>query len=231
MAYVRWLGHSAFEVGIDGYTVLIDPWLSNPMSPVKVEDYDGKVDLVIVTHDHGDHFGEAVEILKRNPKAVFLSVYEVANHVMEQLGPSERIVGANIGGPVRLPGISLKVMLFPATHSCSRGTPTSVLIQGKEGSVYHAGDTGLVAEMSLVGELYDVDVALLPIGGHFTMDAYQAAKAAEMLRAKVVIPMHYNTFPVIQADPEELRKYVEQRGLETRVVVLKPGEKFVFGQG
>ncbi len=230
MACVRWLGHSAFEVRIDGYTVLIDPWLSNPMSPVRVEDYDGKVDLVIVTHDHGDHLGEAIEILKRNPKAVFASVYEVANYVSEQVGASERIVGGNIGGPLKLPGIELKLMFFPATHSCSRGTPTGVLIIGKEGSVYHAGDTGLVAEMALIGELYEVDVALLPIGGHFTMDAYQAAKAAEMLRAKTVIPMHYNTFPVIQADPGELEKYVRERGLDTKVVILEPGQCYEFGK-
>jgi len=230
MAYVRWLGHSAFEVGIDGYRVLVDPWLSNPMSPVRPEEYKDSVDLIIVTHDHGDHLGEAVELLKLNPRAVFAAVYEVANFVSEQVGPSERIVGANIGGPLKLPGIDLKVMFFPATHSCSRGAPTSVLIMGKEGSVYHAGDTGLVAEMALIGELYNIDVALLPIGGHFTMDAYQAAKAAEMLRAKVVIPMHYNTFPVIRADPRELEKYVKERGLDTRVVILEPGEKFVFGQ-
>jgi L-ascorbate metabolism protein UlaG (beta-lactamase superfamily) len=230
MAYVRWLGHSAFEVYIDGYRILIDPWLSNPMSPVSVGDYRGNVDMIIVTHDHGDHMGEAIELLRLNPKAVFAAVYEVANFVSEKVGPSERIVGANIGGPLKLPGIDLKVMFFPATHSCSLGTPTSVLIMGKEGSVYHAGDTGLAAEMALVGELYEVDVALLPIGGHFTMDAYQAAKAAEMLRAKVAIPMHYNTFPVIRADPEEFRREVEKRGIPTKVVVLRPGEKYEFGK-
>ncbi len=230
MAYVRWLGHSAFEVNIDGYRVLVDPWLSNPMSPVGPEEYRDNVDLIVVTHDHGDHLGEAIRLLRMNPRAVFAAVYEVANYVAEQVGASERIVGGNIGGPLRLPGIELKVMFFPATHSCSRGTPTGVLISGKEGSVYHAGDTGLVAEMALVGELYDVDVALLPIGGHFTMDAYQAAKAAEMLRAKVAIPMHYNTFPVIRADPAEFEKYVKERGLGTRVVILKPGEKFIFGK-
>lgn len=228
MAYVRWLGHSAFELGIDGYTVLIDPWLENPLSPVKVSDYDGKVDLIIVTHDHLDHIGNSVELLRRNPKAVFAAVYEVANEVAGQVGGQERIVGGNIGGPLRLPGINLEVMFFPATHSCSKGTPTSVLVRGKEGSVFHAGDTGLTAEFALVGELYRVDVALLPIGSHFTMDAYQAAKAAEMLKARVVIPMHYNTFPVIKADPEDLRRYVRERGLDTEVVILKPGEKYEF---
>ncbi len=229
MAYVRWLGHSAFEVGLDGYTVLIDPWLENPMSPVRVEDYDGKVDLIIVTHDHADHLGNSVELLRRNPNAVFAAVYELANAVAGQVPNPERVVGANIGGPLRLPRVKLDVMFFPATHSSERGTPTSVLVRGKEGSVFHAGDSGLTAEFQLVGELYRVDVALLPIGSHFTMDAYQAAKAAEMLRARVVIPMHYNTFPVIEADPEELRRYVKERGLQAEVVILKPGERYEFG--
>jgi L-ascorbate metabolism protein UlaG (beta-lactamase superfamily) len=229
MGYVRWLGHAAFEINIDNYTILVDPWLTNPLSPVKVEDYRGKVDLIIVTHDHSDHLGESIELLKENPKAKFIAVYELANFVAEQLGErSERIIGANIGGPVKIPDVNLKIMFFPANHSCSRGTPTGVLIIGKETSIYHAGDTGLAAEMALIGELYSPEIALLPIGGHFTMDAYQAAKAAEMLRARVIIPMHYNTFPVIQADPQELIKYVAERKLDAKVVVLKPGEYYRF---
>ncbi|ABM80735.1 metal-dependent hydrolase [Hyperthermus butylicus] len=229
MGYVRWLGHAAFEISIDGYTVLIDPWLTNPLSPVKVEDYRDKVDLIIVTHDHGDHLGESVELLRINRRARFVAVYELANYVAEQLGgATDRVIGANIGGPVRIPDINLKVMFFPATHSSSRGTPTGVLIVGKETSIYHAGDTGLAAEMALVGELYSPKIALVPIGGHFTMDAYQAAKAIEMLRAKVVIPMHYNTFPVIRADPEELKRYVDEFKLDAKVVVLKPGELYQF---
>ena len=229
MGYVRWLGHAAFEISIDGYTILVDPWLTNPMSPVKVNDYRDKVDLIIVTHDHGDHLGESIELLRLNPKAKFVAVYELANYVAEQLGEqTDRIIGANIGGPVRIPDVNLKIMFFPATHSSTRGTPTGVLIVGKETSIYHAGDTGLAAEMELVGELYSPEIALLPIGGHFTMDAYQAAKAAEMLRARVIIPMHYNTFPVIQANPDDLIRYVAERKLDAKVVVLKPGESYKF---
>lgn len=229
MGYVRWLGHAAFEIELDGYKILVDPWLTNPLSPVKVDDYKGNVDLIIVTHDHGDHLGESIELLKLNPKAKFVAVYELANYVAEQLGErSDRIIGANIGGPVRIPDVNLKVMFFPATHSSSRGTPTGVLIAGRETSIYHAGDTGLAAEMALVGELYSPEIVLLPIGGHFTMDAYQAAKAAEMLRAKVIIPMHYNTFPVIQANPDDLVRYVAERKLDAKVVVLRPGEYYRF---
>ena len=229
MGYVRWLGHSAFELYIDGYRILVDPWLENPMSPVRVDEYRDNVDLIIVTHDHLDHTGNSVELMKLNPRAKLVAVYELANYLGEQLGQPDRVVGANIGGPVRIPGVDLKVMFFPATHSATRGgAPTSVLVSGREASVYHAGDTGLVAEMQLVGELYSIDIALLPIGGHFTMDALQAAKAAQMLRAKVAIPMHYNTFPVIQADPEEFVKHVAKLSPSTRVVVLKPGERYEF---
>ncbi|BES82052.1 metal-dependent hydrolase [Pyrodictium abyssi] len=229
MGYVRWLGHSAFEMQIDGYRVLVDPWLSNPQSPVSVKDYEGKVDLVVVTHDHLDHLGDAIEILRLNPSAKFAAIYELANYVAEQLGDnSGRIIGANIGGPLKLPGISLKVMFFPATHSSDRGAPTSVVIAGREATVFHAGDTGLFAEMQFIGELYNPDIALLPIGGHFTMDVVQAAKAVELLKPRVAIPMHYNTFPVIEADPQEFARLVAEKGLDTKVVVLKPGESYEF---
>ncbi len=230
MGYVKWLGHATFEVKIDGYTVLIDPWLTNPSSPIKdVKEYEGKVDLVVVTHDHGDHLGDAVQVLQLNHNARFASVYEIANQVSQQLGgDTERIIGGNVGGPLRLPGMDLKVVLVPAHHSTTRGTPTGVVLVGKEATIYHAGDTGLIAEMAFIGELYHPDIALLPIGSHFTMDAVQAAKAVELIKPKIAIPMHYNTFPVIQADPEEFRKLVEQKGLPTKVVILKPGEKYEF---
>ncbi len=229
MGYIKWFGHSAFEILLDGYRVLVDPWISNPKSPISVSEYKEHVDLIIVTHDHGDHTGDVVELMKRNKDARLVAVYELANSLAEKIGDSSRAIGANIGGPVKIEGVGLKVMFFPATHSATfGGTPTSVLLQGKEASIYHAGDTGLTAEMQLIGELYTVDIALLPIGGHFTMDSYQAAKAAQLLRAKVAIPMHYDTFPVIQADPNEFAEYVKKMSPETKVVILRPGEKFEF---
>ena len=229
MGYVRWLGHAAFEVNLDGKLILIDPWLSNPMSPVKVDEYRGKVDLIVVTHDHGDHLGEAVELLKANPQAKFAAVYEIANYVASQLGgETERVVGGNIGGPLRIEGFDIKVLFVPAVHSSERGTPTGVILVGKEATIYHAGDTGLTADMQWIGELYHPDIALLPIGGHFTMDAVQAAKAVEYIKPRVAIPMHYNTFPVIKADPNEFKELVEKKGLPTKVVILKPGERYEF---
>ena len=229
MGYVRWLGHATFEVGLDDYLVLIDPWLTNPASPVSIEEYKDKVDLIIVTHDHGDHLGEAIELMKLNPRARLAAVYEIANDVVAKLGQAEsnRVIGANIGGPLKM-DLDLKVLFTPAAHSSQRGVPTGVVIIGKEATIYHAGDTGLIAEMQFIGELYKPDIAMLPIGGHFTMDEVQAAKAVELIKPKVAIPMHYNTFPVIQADPEKFRKLVEEKGLSTKVVILKPGEKYSF---
>ncbi len=227
MGYIRWLGHASFELQLDGYTILIDPWLSNPVYKSDLREFEDRLDLIVVTHDHGDHLGESIELLKRNKKARFASVYEISEYVAKEIGEegSERIVGGNIGGPLRIPGISLDVILLPATHSTLRGTPTSVLIRGKESTVYHAGDTGLSAEMILIGELYTIDVALLPIGSHFTMDVLQASKAVEMLKPKVAIPMHYNTFPVIQADPKNFEKIVAEKYPSTKVIILEPGDK------
>ncbi len=228
MGYVKWLGHAAFEVKLDGYTILIDPWLTNPLSPVRPQDYRGKVDLILVTHDHGDHLGETVELLRLNPEARMVAVYELANYVAGQVPHPDRVVGANIGGVVRIPGIDLEVVLVPATHSSSRGVPVGFVVIGKEATIYHAGDTGLTAEMQYVAELYRPGIAMLPIGGHFTMDVIQAAKAVEILKPDVAIPMHYNTFPLIKADPEEFKRLVEHKGLKTRIIILKPGESYEF---
>ncbi len=226
MGYVRYLGHSAFEVVLDGRRILIDPWLSNPKSVASLKDYTGNVDIVVVTHDHGDHLGEAIDLLKANPKAVFAAIYELALLAGEKGIPQDRIIGGNIGGPMNVAGT--RIMLTPALHSAERGSPTGVMLLGKEATIYHAGDTGLFAEMALLGELYKIDIAMLPIGGHFTMDPYQAAKAVEMLKPRIAIPMHYGTFPMLTGTPDEFKRRVEEKGLPTKIAVLKPGEKLEF---
>jgi len=228
MIVIRWLGHAAFHIEIDGWSILVDPWITNPLSPYRsvdafTKDYQ-KIDLIIVTHDHGDHVGEAVELLKRYPSAKIAALYELANNLAKEAGAVERSIPANIGGPVKLGGLTL--VFTNAIHSSSTAHPSGVVIIGKNAVIYHAGDTGLTMDMQLIGELYRPTVALLPIGGHFTMGPVEAAKAVELIKPKYVIPMHYNTFDVIKADPAEFEKLVKERGVETKVIVLKPGEKF-----
>ncbi len=227
---MKWLGHAAFYIEIDGVSILVDPWITNPLSPYRSLDAFAKdhpkIDYVIVTHDHGDHLGEAVEILKRYPDAKVVALYELALKIGEEAGAQNRAIGTNIGGPVKLPGITL--VFTPAEHSSSIAHPSGVVIIGSNASIYHAGDTGLFAEMSFIAELYSPTLALLPIGGHFTMGIKEAVKAVELLKPRYVIPMHYNTFELIKADPEEFAKLVKEKGLPTEVKILKPGEVFEF---
>lgn len=227
MGIVRYYGHSFFEIHFTGLddvekVVLIDPWVENPLSPVKIEDFTGRrIDYILVTHDHGDHLGNAIE-LARATEAPIVGIYEIASYAEEQ---GVRGIGGNIGGVLGIR--DLEVVLTPANHSSRRGVPVGFVIRGRDLGVYHAGDTGLFSEMSLIHELYDPDIAMIPIGGHFTMGIREAVKAVELLKPRIVIPMHYDTFPVIRADPYEFKKLVEER-VDVKVIVLKPGESFTY---
>ncbi len=229
MAVIKYLGHSAFEIrlqGLDGKpkNILIDPWLTNPMSPLKPSDYYGrKIDYIFVTHDHGDHLGEAIDIAKATG-AKIVAIFEIALYAREK---GAEAIDGNIGGRLKID--DLFAVLVPANHSSSRGAPTGVVVGGRDIVVYHAGDTGLVSEMSLIGELYKPDIALLPIGGHYTMGIEEAAKAVELIKPKIAIPMHYNTFPPIKADPEEFKRLVESKGI-AKVAILRPGEELEYSR-
>ncbi|MHA1615779.1 MAG: metal-dependent hydrolase [Candidatus Njordarchaeales archaeon] len=222
MGYVKWLGHASFEILLDNKVIYIDPWITNPKSPITLNDVK-KADYVFVTHDHGDHLGEAFEIAKRFD-ATFVGIFELSAKAQQE--GVKKAIGANIGGPIKLEGLT--AFLVPAYHSSSTGTPVGVVIKGNEATIYHAGDTGVFLDMQLISELYKPDIALLPIGGHFTMGPLEAAKAVELLKPKVAIPMHYKTFDVISGDPEEFKKEVEKRCPEVKVVILSPGEIYQF---
>lgn len=221
---IKYYGHSAFELQLDGYKILIDPWISNPLSPERPAQIKD-VDLIIVTHGHGDHVGDVVSIAKNNPKARVVAIYELAEHLGRQIGDPGRAVGGNIGGPMKIDGVNLKIALTPALHSSPYGAPTGVIVMAKDVTIYHAGDTSVMMDMKLIGEIYSPQVAMLPIGGHFTMDPVEAAKAVELLSPKVVIPMHYATFPVLYGRPEELEALVKKKGLPVKIVAMKPGER------
>lgn len=221
---VTWYGHAAFKVEISGRKFLVDPWISNPRSPLKNVAQVGDVDYIIVTHDHGDHLGDAVQVMKLARNAKLIAIFEIANKVAQELGGSDRVIDANIGGPIKL-GDGYWVVLTPAFHSSSVGHPTGAVFGNDKERAYHAGDTGLFYDMKLIGELYGPKVAMLPIGGHYTMGPREAAKAVELLKPEYVIPMHYGTFPVLWGKPEEFEIYVREFvGEKVKVKVLRPGE-------
>jgi L-ascorbate metabolism protein UlaG (beta-lactamase superfamily) len=222
-AKITWFGHSAFKIEVADKIVLIDPWLDgNPTSPIKASEIV-KADIVYVTHDHGDHLGDAFNICKHT-EATFVGVVDLAGYAREN--GVKNVAGLNIGGSIEIVGIKLSVV--QAFHTASRGTPTGVVIEGEDRTVYHAGDTGIFGDMQLIGEIYKPDVALIPIGGYYTMDAKQAVQAVKLLKPKTVIPIHYKTFPVLAQSADEFVRNVKEKMPKVRVVVLKPGESYRF---
>jgi L-ascorbate metabolism protein UlaG (beta-lactamase superfamily) len=226
---VRWLGHAFFQVtSASGKVVVIDPWIEgNPSCPVSLQDF-GRVDIVAITHNHFDHVGQAAELIAKTG-ATLVAMVETTEALKAAGVPAERClfggIGMNIGGQVDLDGI--RITMTQALHSSASGNPSGLVIELEDGAtLYHAGDTGIFADMGLIGELYPLDVALLPIGDVFTMGIKQAAKAVSLLQPKVVIPMHYASFPILVADPAPFVAAVGQSRPQTRVVVLKPGEAF-----
>ena len=223
MAEIRWLGHAAFEIEIAEKVLLIDPWLEgNPKACKKAEDLK-KVDIVCVTHDHGEHLGDAIKICKKTG-ATFVGIYELSVYAKEQ-GVRD-VVGINIGGTAEVKRI--KTVMVQAFHSALRGAPVGFIISADGKTVYHTGDTILFSDMGLIGEIYRPDVALIPIGGYYTIGSSEAAKAVELIKPKVAIPMHYQTFPVLASSAEEFKKMVKEKMSATIVVVLKPGESYKF---
>ncbi|MCS7128330.1 MAG: metal-dependent hydrolase [Sulfolobales archaeon] len=229
MAVLRYFGHSAFElrlVGLNGLEkrVLIDPWISNPLSPVSPTDYvrrAGRIDYIFITHDHLDHVGDA-EAIARETGATVVAVYDLA---IELEARGLKAIGANIGGRISLN--NLFAVLTPALHSSRIGSPTGVVVGGRDVRVYHAGDTGLFSEMEFIGRLYKPNIALLPIGGHFTMGVEEASIAVELIKPEIVVPMHYATFPVIAADPVKFKELVESKA-KVETIILKPGEELIY---
>ena len=195
---IKYLGHSAFEIETNGKKILIDPFLT--MYP----DYDasGVVDI-FVTHGHADHLGSAIEI-SQSTGARITAVFELANYCASK---GARANGINLGGWIDFEWG--KALAVPANHSSSTpegvyaGCPCGFVLEIEGKTIYHAGDTCLNSEMKIIGELYQPDVAMLPIGGYYTMDIEQAVIASEWLQVGTVIPMHYNTFDAIAVDIED----------------------------
>ena len=221
MGRIRWLGHSGFEIELANKILLIDPWLTgNPLAAVTASDIK-KADIVCVTHDHGDHLGDSVEICKRTG-ATFVGIYELGVYAEEQ--GVKNVVGINIGGTAKVKGIS--ITMVQAFHSSTRGAPTGYVIKAEEKTLYHAGDTGLFGDMKLIGEIHRPDVALIPIGDYYTMGPREAAEAVKLIKPAVVVPMHYQTFPVLESSAENFIKLVKEKAPKVKIVALKPGDTY-----
>lgn len=229
MAYtLTWFGHSNFRLASDTVSLFIDPFFAgNPTAPVGFEQA-GRPDLVLVTHDHGDHVGQAVEICK-NTGATLVGVYDTVTHLVAKGLPEAQAVGMNLGGTVTLNGVAIKMV--QALHSSASGCPAGYILTFPDGfCLYHAGDTALFSSMELFGRFHDIHLALLPIGGHFTMDANDAAYACKLLRARQVAPMHWGTFPVLAQGTDPFSQALETHAPDTALVLLTPGTPRAVGK-
>ena len=221
---VQYLGHSCFLFTTAKTKILVDPFLTgNPMAATTAEKV--AADLILVSHGHGDHYGDAVAIAKRTG-ATIVAPYELALHAGAQ---GAKVHPMGCGGGKDFP--FGRVQLTVAHHSSSVeeggkavsvAAPVGFLIRAEGKTIYFAGDTALTMDMELLGRRNSIDLALVPIGDHFTMGPLDAAEAVRMLKAKRAVPMHYNTFEMIKVDPGIFQKEVEKNGC--KVEVLKPGE-------
>jgi L-ascorbate metabolism protein UlaG (beta-lactamase superfamily) len=218
---IRFLGHAAIELTHDGTTVLVDPFLTgNPKAAIAAGDVSAT--SILLTHGHGDHLGDTVPIAQRTGASV-TAIVELAGEVGAE---GVDVHDPNLGGTVKFDWGWVK--LVPAWHTSTTpkgtvNTPAGLLINFKDTIVYHLGDTALFSDLQLVGKRTPIDVALMCIGGHYTMDRTDAVDAAELIGAKTVIPCHYNTFPPIETDAQAFKSDVES-STRSNVVVLDPGQ-------
>jgi L-ascorbate metabolism protein UlaG (beta-lactamase superfamily) len=227
---IKWLSHAGFQITSGGGKVIyIDPWFDNPVSTFKLENVD-KATLVLVTHDHFDHVGQAPEVVKKTGGLLVANVETARRLQADSQIPAEKVCyfgyGMNTGGKLEYEGIT--VTMTQAFHSTATGSPCGYIIRLEDGTtLYHGGDTGIFSSMKLLGEMYKIDVAMLPIGSVFTMDALQAAWAVKLISPKVTIPMHYKTFPIIAQDAKEFEALVQKEAPGVKVVALSLGEEYV----
>ncbi len=225
---LTWHGHANFQLdfqsGTDRVNILIDPFFTgNPKAKIKPDAID-KPDIVAVTHTHGDHVGDAADICKRTG-AFLATAVGMGDELLAAGVPEAQMLNAhgfNIGGSVKAKGVT--ITMTQAFHTIAGVSPVGYIFTLPDGyTVYHAGDTGIFASMAVLGELYSIDLALLPAGGTYTMDIRQAAHAAKLLKAKAVVPMHWGTFPVIAQTMDGFSvELAKQAGC--RCILMQPGD-------
>lgn len=227
------LGHSTIRCELPGgEVILVDPWVgSNPSCPEEQKDL-GRIDAMLITHGHFDHMGDAVELAKRYQPKIVVATYEICSWLEGQ--GVKGCSGMNIGGSQQVLGC--RVTQVQALHTSSlvdgdqmiyAGAASGFIVRLAEGyTFYHAGDTALFSDMSLLADLYRPQLAFLPIGDHFTMDPHQAALACKFLQVRQVVPVHWGTFPLLTGTPERLEQELANFGVNCEVVTLQPGESY-----
>lgn len=244
---LQWFGQSAFKITTPGgKVILIDPFITkNPKTPEAFKDLGklGKIDLILLTHGHGDHVGDTAEISKMSGAKVAMNADMGHTFAALEWVPYDHLIRFNKSGPITPLGADIRITMVHAEHSSDvvytdpatkkitvhpGGEPAGYIIELENGfTIYHAGDTGVFSDMQIIGDYYKPDLALLPIGGHFTMDPAHAAYAVRnYLKVSRVIPMHYGTFAPLKGTPQELKQQLA--GYAAEVIVMEPGEKRTF---
>jgi L-ascorbate metabolism protein UlaG (beta-lactamase superfamily) len=225
---VTWLGHASFRIDTPGgKRIYVDPWLGNPKCP-ESEKKPERIDVIALTHGHDDHVGETVELAKKFSPRV-LAMIELRGWLAGQGLEEDMSSGFNKGGTVDVDGTTFT--MTDAKHSSSSddgtylGEAAGYVVAFENGTrIYIAGDTCVFGDMQLIGRIYRPDVAILPIGGHFTMDPQEAAVALELLEVEKCIPCHYGTFGLLKGTPDDLRENLRAAGVDTEVLSPEPGE-------
>jgi L-ascorbate metabolism protein UlaG (beta-lactamase superfamily) len=224
MGKIIFHGQSFLEIHTGNHTILIDPFISgNPLCDVKVDDV--KCDYIILTHAHDDHFGDTIQLAQKNDATV-IGMVELTDSIYDKV----KTHGMNLGGGYNFDFGRVKLTLAHHSSSTSEGRymgdPAGILLSVEGKCIYHAGDTALFYDMKLIGEMNKIDIAFLPIGDNFTMGIDDAVKAVEFINPEMTVPIHYNTFPVIKAEPNDFKRKVESIG--KKCTVLAPGEAIEF---